>query len=184
MGIYNFNLGRAAYHNLGLKVLTSYTKDIADGPSTVTTYTEKPNLYDADTADVKNRGIYSFEVENNDSSPYNKAFGQDDITIVKAMLGNKAKYSSRDPSDSSDTPIAFNKIQELYTQLAGMVKDTFPKYKTTDGGSTSVATGEYYQPSTMYSYSEFEKYMHLKNSCAYFVIGIIFGMVDSMCKIS
>ena len=182
MGIYNFNLGRAAYHNLGLKVLTSYTKDIADGPSTVTTYTEKPNLYDADTADVKNRGIYSFEVENNDSSPYNKAFGQDDITIVKAMLGNKAKYSSRDPSDSSDTPIAFNKIQELYTQLAGMVKDTFPKYKTTDGGATSVATGEYYQPSTMYSYSEFEKYMHLKNSCAYFVIGIIFGMVDSMCK--
>jgi len=42
-GIYNFNLGRYAYYNLGLKLLTNYNKVTADGPSLVTDYTESVN---------------------------------------------------------------------------------------------------------------------------------------------
>jgi hypothetical protein len=181
MGIYNFNLGRAAYHNLGLKFLTSYTKDTTDGPSTVSTYTENVNRYNLtdSTANGTNNGTYSFEVEDNDSSVYQKAFGQDDLSIVKVMLGGKPKYSSR------DSEIAFNKIHELYSQLANMVpqNSTIAKYKTTDNGTTYTATGESYTyNSSLYNYSTFEQYCDLHNTCSYFVLAIIFGMVDSMCK--
>ena len=40
MGIYNFNLGRYAYFNLGMKILSNFTKVNADGPSVVVDYTE------------------------------------------------------------------------------------------------------------------------------------------------
>lgn len=39
-GIYNFNLGRYALHNLGLTLLTSYTRANLLGPSLITDYTE------------------------------------------------------------------------------------------------------------------------------------------------
>ena len=179
-GIYNFNLGRAAYHNLGLKLLTSYTKDTLDGPSTVSTYTENINKYNLpDNALSKNNGVYSFEVEDNDSSVNQKAFGQDDPSIVQVMLGGKPKYTSR------DSEVAFNKVQEIYTQLANMVpvNSVVPKYETKDNGTTFTPTGaNYTYNSAIYSYDTFEKYVDLHNSCAYFVIAIIFGLVDSMCK--
>jgi len=43
MGIYNFNLGRYAYFNLGMKILSNFTKVNADGPSVVVDYTEVTN---------------------------------------------------------------------------------------------------------------------------------------------
>ena len=42
-GIYNFNLGRYAYYNLGLKILNSFTPEKVDGPTLVTEYTETTN---------------------------------------------------------------------------------------------------------------------------------------------
>lgn len=39
-GIYNFNLGRYAFHNLGLTLLTSYSRDTLLGPSLISDYTE------------------------------------------------------------------------------------------------------------------------------------------------
>lgn len=179
-GIYNFNLGRAAYHNLGLKLLTSYTKDTIDGPSTVSTYTENITKYNvANNSTSINNGVYSFEVEDNDSSIYQKAFGQDNLSIIKVMLGGSPKYTSRDGE------VAFSKIQELYSQLANMVaiNSTVPKYETKDNGTTFTPTGaNYTYNSAIYSYDAFEKYINLHNTCAYFIIAIIFGMVDSMCK--
>ena len=43
-GIYNFNLGRYAFYNLGLKIMTDYTRQNADGPTLVTEYTELTSL--------------------------------------------------------------------------------------------------------------------------------------------
>ena len=41
MGIYNFNLGRFAHFNLGLKILTDYTKVIpGEAPSLIEDYSE------------------------------------------------------------------------------------------------------------------------------------------------
>ena len=60
MGIYNFNLGRYAFHNLGLKLLTSYTLEKPQAPSLVSTYTEKlswtntPNVYSMEIGENEN----------------------------------------------------------------------------------------------------------------------------------
>ena len=58
MGIYNFNLGRYAYYNLGLKILTSYTKESQTGPTLVKEYVENTTAYNE---------VYSMEINQNDS---------------------------------------------------------------------------------------------------------------------
>ena len=58
-GIYNFNLGRHAYFNLGLKGLSAYTKEQTTGPSLVKDYTEVDMTLTG--------GAYSMEINENSS---------------------------------------------------------------------------------------------------------------------
>ena len=78
-GIYNFNLGRAASFNLGLKLLTSCTfvDESATFPRMVDTYEESLTV-------VNNSPVYSIEVgENNQQIG---AFDQDDPNILSSGI--------------------------------------------------------------------------------------------------
>lgn len=168
MGIYNFNLGRYAYYNLGLKILTDYTKESQSGPTLVKEYTEDTTAYSE---------IYSMEINQNDSDA--GAFQQDDLSIVKFMADHI--YDSQNNAD-----LSYTRLQRLYGQLAHMTQTKIPKKRrnTTNTGYENI-DGEYYDiatSSTYYSFSELAKYMNWTNMCLYYLVALIFGMVDSLCK--
>lgn len=168
MGIYNFNLGRYAYYNLGLKILTSYTKESQTGPTLVKEYVENTTAYNE---------VYSMEINQNDSDA--GAFQQDDLSIVKFMADHI--YDVQNNAD-----LSYTRLQRLYNQLAHMTQTRIPKKRrnTTNTGY-EIIEGEYYDiatSSTYYSFSEFAKYMNWTNMCLYYLVALIFGMVDSLCK--
>lgn len=61
-----------------------------------------------------------------------------------------------------------------------------PKYTMNDSNTDyKEIPGESYKANQLneyYNFSAFENKMNWNNACAYFVIGIVFGLVDSMCK--
>lgn len=171
-GIYNFNLGRYAYYNLGLKLLTDYTKQIQDGPTLVSDYVESTSYWNT----TANSGVYSMEVNQNSSAQ--GAFQQDDIKIVQFMCD--PIYTSR------DNTIAYSQVQQFYGQMANMALTQIQKYTMDDAGQTPTKpiVGEYYNldKNVYYNFSACDQHLNWDNACAYFMIALIFGMVDSMCK--
>ena len=171
-GIYNFNLGRYAYYNLGLKLLTDYTKVNQDGPTLISDYTESIDKWNTGTSN----GVYSLEINQNSSSQ--GAFQQDDIKIVQFM--SDVMYTSRDES------IGYNQVKKFYSQMANMALTRIQKYTMDDAGQTPTKpiTGEYYDldKNAYYNFSSCDQHLNWDNACAYFMIALIFGCVDSMCK--
>lgn len=172
MGIYNFNLGRYALNNLGLRLLTDYTKEVADGPSLVYDYTVNNNYWDKQTGE----GVYSMEINQNSSAQ--GAFQQDDMKIVQFMAD--VAYTSKDNSS------AYNSVKKFYNQMANMALTKIQKYTMDDAGQspTKPIPGEFYDldKNAYYNFDACDKHLNWDNACAYFIIAIIFGMVDSMCK--
>lgn len=171
LGIYNFNLGRYAFYNLGLKILTDYTKESQDGPTLVKEYTENHSYYD------NNGGVYSMEINQNDSGA--GAFQQDDLSIVRFMADHV--YDSRNNEDYS-----YQHFQKLYTQLANMTQTRIQKMRrnASNTGYEEIP-GSYYEPttsSTYYSFSQCNQHLNWNNACNYYLFALLFGMVDSMCK--
>jgi hypothetical protein len=62
MGIYNFNLGRYAYYNLGLKLLSgvTYTSEDEIYPRTVASYSSETSI-------EQGSPVYSMEVQENNA---------------------------------------------------------------------------------------------------------------------
>ena len=171
MGIYNFNLGRYAYYNLGLKLLIDYEKKTVDGPSIISSYTEKSDYWNSGNS----AGVYSMEINQNNSSQ--GAFQQDDDKIIRFM--SDPKYTSRDAN------YAYSNVKKFYKQMAEMTLNDQQKYTMDDLGQTPTKPipGEFYKYNTaVYNFGESDKYLNWNNAIAYHLIGIIFGMVDSMCK--
>lgn len=171
-GIYNFNLGRYAYFNLGLKLLENYTKEVQDGPTLVSDYTE--------TIDKWNTGISNgtYSVEINQNSSAQGAFQQDDMKIVQFM--GDVMYTSRDES------IAYNQVQRFYTQMANMALTRIQKYTMDDAGQTPTKPieGQFYDldKNAYYNFNACDQHLNWDNACAYFMLALVFGCVDSMCK--
>ena len=172
MGIYNFNLGRYANFNLGLKLLTDYTKVTPGGiPTLISDYSESETYWNTSQA----AGVYSMEVNQNQSAQ--GAFQQDDMEIIKFMID--AIYSSQ------DTDRAYDAVQTLYTQLANMALAQTPKYTMDDAGQTptKLIPGAYYNyNAAYYNFAALDSHLNWNNANAYFIIALLFGMVDSMCK--
>ena len=169
-GIYNFNLGRYAYHNLGLNLLTSYTRPETNltGPAVITEYTELKNYWNTGV----DNGVFSMEINHNDST--RGAFEQDDLKIVKFMADSR--FSSRDEETS------YLKLQKLYTQLANMITVDTQKY-TMDGSRFVELPGQFYTINpAYYTFEVLDQKLNWNNACTYFMLGMIFGTVDSMCK--
>lgn len=171
-GIYNFNLGRYAYFNLGLKLLTDYTKVTQDGPTLVTDYTEDANRWNTGVSN----GVYSIEINQNSSAQ--GAFQQDDMKIVQFM--GDVMYTSRDEA------IAYNQVQKFYTQMANMALTRIQKYTMDDAGQTPTKPipGEFYDldKNAYYNFNACDQHLNWDNACAYFMLALLFGCVDSMCK--
>jgi hypothetical protein len=72
MGIYNFNLGRKAYYNLGLKLLKSYEKPAeipeAQQAYVVTDYEVINDYWGKNNPKGHTAGNYSMEISENDST--------------------------------------------------------------------------------------------------------------------
>lgn len=171
MGIYNFNLGRYAYYNLGLKLLIDYEKKTVDGPSIISSYTEKSDYWNSGNS----AGVYSMEINQNNSSQ--GAFQQDDDKIIRFM--SDPKYTSRDAN------YAYSNVKKFYKQMAEMTLNDQQKYTMDDLGQTPTKQipGEFYRYNTaIYNFGECDKYLNWNNAIAYYLIGIVFGLVDSMCK--
>lgn len=171
-GIYNFNLGRYAYYNLGLRLLTDYTKANQDGPTLITNYSELNNYW----GPGESTGNYSVEINQNSSAQ--GAFQQDDMKIVQFM-GNVV-YTS------NDTDTAYVQVQKFYNQMANMALTRIQKYTMDDAGQTPTKPipGQFYDldKSAYYNFQQCDKYLNWDNACAYYMLALIFGCVDSMCK--
>ena len=171
-GIYNFNLGRYAYFNLGLKLLIDYVKVNQDGPTIVTEYTEKVEQWNTGLSN----GTYSVEINQNSSAQ--GAFQQDDMKIVQFM--GDVMYTSRDEAT------AYNQVQKFYTQMANMALTRIQKYTMDDAGQTPTKPieGEFYDldKNAYYNFNACDQHLNWDNACAYFIIALLFGCVDSMCK--
>lgn len=171
-GIYNFNLGRYAFFNLGLKLLLDYTKVNQDGPTLVTDYEEKSDYWNTGSSN----GVYSVEINQNSSAQ--GAFQQDDIKIVQFM--GDVMYSSRDEATG------YNQVQKFYSQMANMALTRIQGYTMDDAGQTPTKPipGKFYDldKNAYYNFSACDQHLNWDNACAYFIIALLFGCVDSMCK--
>ena len=169
-GIYNFNLGRYAYYNLGLKLLTSFTRTNQVGPSLISDFTSIENYWNTD----ESSGVFSAEIGQNNSAQ--GAFQQDDLEIVKYMAG--IKYTSQNEDK------AYAALQKMYTQTANMALSTTQKYTMSESGEPTKLINGTYSPNNpaYYTFSSFTQHMNWENACSYFILALVFGMVDSMCK--
>lgn len=173
-GIYNFNLGRYAYYNLGLKILLDYDKPdgvVEGAPYLVTSYKELTNGYDGKT--------YSIEIGKHNDNQF-EAFQQADENTVRWM--SDCRYTSTNENDAY-TAITDN----LYRQLAEMSRNQIQKMHRT--GITATDTyvpieNEYWgtQYQQWYTYSECDTRLSIRNAMSYYVLAMVFGLVDSMCK--
>ena len=173
MGIYNFNLGRYAYFNLGLKKLTSYVEDTTKSdyaPQIVTeyTYTEPAN-------------IYSMEVGDNFGNP-EELFTQADTTISEYITECRYSPTSEDAAYEAIT-------KSLFEMLAKADGDTtsYPrKRRTVAGGYETIVENGVIQywtsDSTSTAEETIEKNLNMEVARKYLVLALVFGLVDSVCK--
>lgn len=171
-GIYNFNLGRYAYFNLGLKKLTSYTQeDKSDyAPQIITDYTyEEPD------------NVFSMEVNDNFGNA-EELFTQADDTISEYIVD--CRYA---PANQSETQAYSTITKTLFTTLATATeKKVEKKRRTTDGKYETILEDNAIQywlgGSTQMDEVTVEKSLNLEVARKYLVLALVFGMVDSVCK--
>lgn len=178
MGIYNFNLGRYAYYNLGLKLLNGVTYTTEDE-----TYPRMVASYSEETSVETGSPIYSMEVQENSAIAM---FDQDDPDILKEGVF-EFPYNSDGQGEAN--------LGRLLTFLASFGynietdKKVYrqndwqtPKLKKING--TWQESGEYYPSYDVVNYvkSTLDLHMNWNNMVSYYMIAIIFGLVDSMAK--
>lgn len=178
MGIYNFNLGRYAYYNLGLKLLSgvTYTSEDEIYPRTVASYSSETSI-------EQGSPVYSMEVQENNAIAM---FDQDDPDILKEGVFEFPYDSDGQGEANLQTLLTFlasfgyniETDRKVYRQNEWQT----PKLKKIDG--TWQESGEYYRVYDVVNYvkSTLDKYMHWNNMVSYYMIAIIFGLVDSMAK--
>ena len=198
LGIYSFNLGRAAYYNMGMKFLKNFTSTIknADGtfaeqttPSFITSYTAyQPN---EKFGSILPSQIYSYEfgenaniIENSDGSVQPLAlFMQDDMSIIQHVGEFKFNGATQDSTTVTDNNV-WQRLQYLFTVLAQMTGTATDKYKWDPENKGYVATGSKYAEQTSFSAlgDELQYRLNIRNAYSYFMICIAFGLVDSLGK--
>lgn len=178
-GIYNFNLGRAASFNLGLKLLSdcTFVDNAVTFPRMVENYTQ--NLTVSNGAPV-----YSIEIgENNQQIG---AFDQDSPDVLSSGIFDTIYHSDGSTSQH---------LQRLLTFLARfganvqnpkkvLVNNQWCTPKLVKNGSVWEESGQYYLPENNANYVQttLEMHMNWNNLIAYYIIAIVFGLVDSMGK--
>lgn len=178
MGIYNFNLGRYAYYNLGLKLLSSitYENEIEVYPRMISTYTEETEIESGSP-------VYSMEVQENSAIAM---FDQDDPDILGEGVF-EFPYDS-DGQGMTNLGKLLNFLASfgynIETDKKVYIQNDWrtPKLKKING--TWQESGEYYPSYDPVNYvkSTLDLHMNWNNMVSYYMIAIIFGLVDSMAK--
>ena len=178
MGIYNFNLGRYAYYNLGLKLLSSitYADESETYPRAVASYTEETEIESGSP-------VYSMEVQENSAIAM---FDQDDPDILGEGVF-EFPYDS-DGQGMTNLGRLLNFLAafgyNIETDKKRYIQNDWrtPKLKKIDG--TWQESGEYYPSYDPVNYvkSTLDLHMNWNNMVSYYMIAIIFGLVDSMAK--
>lgn len=178
MGIYNFNLGRYAYYNLGMKLLTSiqYATNDETYPRMVGSYTESLEV-------ETGAPVYSMEVQENSNIAM---FDQADPDILGEGVFEF-------PYDSDGQ--GMTNLQKLLTFLASFgynIETDRKKYIDNDWKTPILKkidgvwkeSGRYYDSFDPVNYvkSTLDLHMNWNNMVSYYMIAIIFGLVDSMAK--
>lgn len=179
LGVYNFNLGRYAYHNLGLKTLQSYVQD-------TTKPDDAPQIID-EYQSIAPNNIYSMEVSSNFGDT-EQLFTQADISITEDTID--CRYT---PTTEAD---AYNALTTtLFEALCKADSSNTSGYNrvrlNTDVGATekySVITDALGNPlkwttgTTEAQESTMQTYMDTTILRKYLILCIVFGLVDSVCK--
>ena len=172
MGIYNFNLGRHAHFNLGLKILENFKKRKPNtGPSVIESYSENVEYWNKGA----DEGVHSFEINQNHSEQ--GAFQQDHESIIRFMADSV--YTSRNEDQS------YRSVQRFYNQMANMVLTPVQKYAMDAAGQTPTReiAGEFYNsPGVYYTFEKAQEHLNWESAIGYYMIILIFGMVDSVVK--
>ena len=178
MGIYNFNLGRYAYYNLGLKLINgiTYTSTEEVYPRMVASYSEELEIETGSP-------VYSMEVQENSAIAM---FDQDDPDILKEGVF-EFPYNSDNQGEA-----ALGKLLSFLASFGYNIETDKKVYRQNDWqtpklkkvGGTWQESGEFYPSYDPVNYvkSTLDLYMNWNNMVSYYMIAIIFGLVDSMAK--
>lgn len=197
LGIYSFNLGRGAYFNMGFQFLKNFTRKTIMGegnykdhncPALVKTY-EVYNKGDETKTilGIDESQVYSYEfglnenVEDETSEPTG-LFWQDDLSIIQYQGEFKYNGSTMDSSAVPPDSYVWKELQYLFTDLAGLTGTEINKYirfnnKYILGNGTYPANSQWGTIG-----SDLIERLCVKNAYTYFMISIIFGLVDSLGK--
>lgn len=179
LGVYNFNLGRYAYYNLGLKTLQGFTQDTTkpdDAPQIIDEYvSESP------------ASIYSMEVGDNFGDT-EQLFTQADVSISQEIVECRYTPTTEDDAYKAITDSLFT---ALCTADATNTSGYYRKRLNTDPTSTekySIITAKDGTP-LVWSYESssgdentMQEYMDTIILRKYLVLCTVFGLVDSVCK--
>ena len=178
MGIYNFNLGRYAYFNLGLKLLSSVTyADTSETyPRMISDYTENLEIEEG-------APVYSMEVQENSAIAM---FDQADPDILGEGVF-EFPYNS-DGQGMTNLGKLLNFLASfgynIETDKKVYIDNDWktPKLKKING--TWQESGQYYDSFDPVNYvkSTLDLHMNWNNMVGYYMIAIVFGLVDSMAK--
>lgn len=178
MGIYNFNLGRYAYFNLGLKLLTSvtYATTQESYPRAISSYTESTTV-------EPGAPVYSMEVQENSTIAM---FDQDDPNILTEGVF-EFPYDS-DGQGMTNLGKLLNFLASfgynIETDRKVYVDNEWKTPRLQKINGTWQESGRYYNNFDTRNYvkSTLDSYMNWNNMVSYYMIAIVFGLVDSMAK--
>ena len=199
LGIYSFNLGRASYYNMGMKFLKSFTYDIYNADDTITAIDKLPAFVtdyveygpNEQFGNITQSQIYSYEFGENantikvgDTMQPTALFMQDDMSIIQHV--GEFKFNGGAP-DTPDAVVTDNnvwlRLQLLFSVLSQMVGENTPKYKWDEVNGGYVETQDVYTPADWSSLSAaLSQRISLRNAYSYFMICVVFGLVDSLGK--
>lgn len=197
LGIYSFNLGRAAYYNMGMKFLKNFTTKIKNVtgeyvdqplPAFITKY--EAYKVNENFGSINQQQVYSYEfgdnaniIETPEGIQHTALFMQDDLTVLQHVGEFKYNGATQDATSVTDNNI-WQRLQLLFTTLAGMTGEEIGKYRWNTITKGYEKTGATYPAQQSWSAlaDDLTLRLSIRNAYSYFMICVVFGLADSLGK--
>lgn len=197
LGIYSFNLGRAAYYNMGMKFLKNFTTKIKNVtgeyvdqplPAFITKY--EAYKVNENFGSINQQQIYSYEfgdnaniIETPDGIQPTALFMQDDLTVLQHVGEFKYNGATQDDTSVTDNNV-WQRLQLLFTTLASMTGEEIYKYRWNTINKGYEKTGATYPAQQSWSAlaDDLSLRLSIRNAYSYFMVCVVFGLVDSLGK--
>ena len=202
LGIYSFNLGRAAYYNMGMKFLKSFTHDRFDTANTIIPVDKVPAFVtdfeeygpNEQFGDIVQSEIYSYEFGQNANIIEDKVTGEKQYTALfmqhhDSVLKHVGEFKfnggePNNPSTAVTNQSVWNRLQDLFHITAQMTGTAVKQYRYDVQIGGYVETGDIYNEQSDWGTlaAELVRRINIKNAYSYFLICVAFGLVDSLGK--